>query len=402
MQPKPHFKTITVASNTGYGALEDLAACVGDFAEETRTLSFISEQSYRRLLSKGKLSALYLRFLMYVAYPLKLFVLVLFAKSGSCFIVTTNTFFAPLLAALVGKIRGVKVVHLLYDLFPDAMSVNNPAARRSLLFKLVGSIQRQTHRSCSATVYLGETLMRYAQKLWAVSPVSAVIDVGANAALFPEPSPTSSLGSSPLAMRYGGQLGRMHDARQLAFCVAHLADKFSNNIKVDFFASGIGLAILRDRLSAPSVSVSTPSHEPNWRESLRRYPIGLLSLHPAGAVVCLPSKLYGMLAAGQAVIAVCPIWSDVARILMETQSGWVINNSVHTSYEAYCDSLNTAVSPIRADELVAADFAHLVERLLANPSLVGEAQLNARRAALEKFDLPVLRQKWGALLEKIA
>lgn len=399
---KPLFRQITVASNTGYGALEDLASCVSDFAEDTQTLSLISEKAYRKLLSKGKLSALYLRFLMYVAYPTKLLCSVLFAKSGSCFIVTTNTFFAPLLAALAGRFRGVKVIHLLYDLFPDAMSVNKPSARHSPLFKLVGWIQKRSHHSCSATVYLGDTLKNYVHKMWAVPRLSAVIDVGANASLFQEPLTFPQENSAILAMRYGGQLGRMHDARQLAYCVDLLARIFPENVKIDFFASGVGLAILKERLSSPSITVSTPSHEPNWRESLRRYPIGLLSLHPAGAVVCLPSKLYGMLAAGQAVIAVCPIWSDVARILIETQSGWVINNSIHPSYDAYCDSLADASPLTRPDDEVAADFSRLIAHLLANPSLVGTAQLNARKAALDKFDLPILRSKWGSLLESVA
>ena len=77
-----------------------------------------SEKNYRKAINFWISKVIRLQ--QYLVYPLKLIVTCIasnFKKENAIFLVTTNTFYAPLLATYFNK----RVIHLVYDLFPEAM-----------------------------------------------------------------------------------------------------------------------------------------------------------------------------------------------------------------------------------------------------------------------------------------
>jgi hypothetical protein len=85
-----------------------------------------TENSYRTSINFWMSKALRLK--QYLVYPFKLIATCIasnFKKENAIFLVTTNTFFAPLLATFFNK----RVVHLVYDLFPEAMIHSGEVAR---------------------------------------------------------------------------------------------------------------------------------------------------------------------------------------------------------------------------------------------------------------------------------
>jgi glycosyltransferase involved in cell wall biosynthesis len=108
-----------------------------------------------------------------------------------------------------------------------------------------------------------------------------------------------------------------------------------------------------------------------------------------------------MMAAGLAVIAICPSWSDLARLVEQSGAGWVVDNA------ACPRPLDTAnfLPGCRSKRLsaeVANDFQTLVSRLIANPSEVLERRRNAWQAVRDRFSPTQVSEAWTLYLESLA
>ncbi len=392
------FQNIVLASNTSYDSLEDLESCLQESGKRVNRLFVADDKVYRSLWTRGKLGVLQLRFLMYFVYPIKLIFSILASKPKSVFIVTSATFYAPLVASIFGKIKKIKVIYLLYDLFPEALYVESNK-KKGVLYSLIGKITSLTIKYCDATVFLGDNLKEYTTIIWAKPKRCSVIDVGVNSKrFFRKELSHSPQQSTPI--RYGGQLGRMHDPAPLAFYCDSVARHFRGTVKFDLFASGKGVAAFKP-IGNSHVILNPPRLDPNWRSSLSEYPLGLISLNPYAGVVCLPSKIYSMLASGQAIIAIAPVWSDVARIIIDNDAGWVINNCECKTLSEFIDYQNRIIDIRSNKNTVLENLINTINFILENPEVLEKKRQNARRAAENKYDLSVLGKKWSSLVNDV-
>ena len=135
---KVHFWSSTEYS----GFLEGLVRELQAHGFHVRQRFQISEVSYRA--AKSPVSRLWLRVRQYLVYPIQLVATLLFERlirrqSDVC-VVSTNTFYAPLLATYLHP----NVVHLIYDLFPEAMIHSSKWREGSFRVKCVRWITRKT------------------------------------------------------------------------------------------------------------------------------------------------------------------------------------------------------------------------------------------------------------------
>lgn len=363
-------------------------------------VALIDETGYRRGLGLGAMGRWWLRIRMYGVYPLLLAMRLLEAPRGSTFVVTTNCFYAPLLASLIGRLRRISVTHLLFDLYPDGLEVGRKIPVNGLAARVLGAIPRWTQRRVAGVVYIGETLRRHVEARWGGNPRSTCIDVGTDETLFPASPPAWTGGE--LSIRYGGQLGYFHDAELVASCVrAVCGDPRLRAARFIFLASGAGARFLHKALADLPVKIDLPVEE-GWREELVRHPVGLVTLSPRGATVCLPSKTYGMLAGSQAVLALCPAWSDLARIVREHDCGWVVENSPYRTFEEMQgpDYLER-VGKVRDPASVERDFRDAINHILTHPEEVEVKRRRARRAAEVIYSSRRIGGEWRVFLDQI-
>jgi len=105
-------------TSTQYGGfMESLMVALRARGHTAGQRFLISESSYRAARSKP--ARLWLRVRQYLLYPACLKANLLFGSSrkADVLVVCTNTFYAPLIATFLHK----RVVHLVYDLFPEAL-----------------------------------------------------------------------------------------------------------------------------------------------------------------------------------------------------------------------------------------------------------------------------------------
>jgi hypothetical protein len=374
---------IVVCSSVETDYIRYLADCVAGAGDNIRVISVIQEIEYRASLRKcSRAASWWLRFRMYIQYPVELLWRIASESRTTVWIVTSNTFYAPMLARMLGG--GRIVVHLLYDLYPDALEVARRWPARSLRSNVLGWVTRCNLRDTSATVFLGRELAAHAINRWGSPPFAQIIHVGADERSYKERSSGNGL---PLKFHYGGQLGYMHDAEGLAACV-RAACSVKSRVSFNFMISGARAGWFQEKVSdlAPAVEVCSPLPSELWRERVREFDLGLVTLSEGGATVCLPSKTYSMMAAGLAIIALCPAWSDLAHLITSSESGWVIDNSGEKSVEQQGRM-----------------FAELVKWLQQEEGLteMRRRQRNGQFAARTRFGHEQIRGEWSTLLRAV-
>ncbi len=408
---------IIFLSNIEAEQIEHASRVFTERGVEHRKVYFFSMERYRRWHGGGRMRRLALRLAFFGLYPFKAVWTALTAAKGSRFVVTSNTFFVPLLVAWVGKLRGHKTLELLFDLYPDAIEVYDPSKRDSLLSRVIGWVTRQTQKHCDGVIYLGDVLRQHAEARYGPAKRSAVIEVIADAKLFEgveRVRPCARVSDEgmvdagvhppfPLSIRYGGQLGHMHHAELLARCVAAASEQVGG-VAFDFFVSGAGVPKARPILQAAGIALQPPSFDPDWRARMSDWPLSLVALSPGGATVCFPSKTFASLAAGQAILAICPRWSDLGRMIEKHQIGWVVDNGHREGARALRDDHSVSIQPgigidpeylqLRPESDIIADFVATLKFITENPEGLQRRRQNAWNLAHNHCTDEWLYEKW--------
>ncbi len=282
----------------------------------------VSEQEYRA--RRGRIGRLALRWRMYAGQAWRCWRESRRARGrAEVRVVVTNPFFAPSLVAWAGAGR-VPVINLLYDLYPEALVQAGQIKAGSWLARRCAAITRYGLRQSAATVFLGEYLRDCTEAAHGPARRSVVIPVGADGRPFCDHAPAPRRADEPLQILYSGQLGRMHDVNTLADAWSLDGEMFSG-VKWVFQASGPGYARLR-RIAGdrPEVEWGGSLPDDEWHGAMRRAHLALVTMAPGAERVVMPSKTYSALAAGQAILAICPRRSDLAELVELHDCGWVV------------------------------------------------------------------------------
>ena len=402
MDQSRKIKKVYICSNVGLDYFFFLCKTVQGVGFEVKPIYLLSEQKYRLLAKVRGVKKIWLRFQTYIIYPIVLFLRALFAKSGSVFIVTSNTFYAPLIIAFLLRFRNIKVIHLLYDLFPDAIEVAGKTAIDSKISKIVGKITELGQKYCDGTIYLGEFLNEHAELRWGKPQKSGIIHISTDLDLYHSEF-NENLNSEKIIFHYGGQLGYLHDAISLIESVksVFLTD-LKDKVEFNFYVSGAQASFLENELNDYPIKIISAIPSNQWREDIRNFHIGLVSLTPGGASVCLPSKTYGMMAGGMAIIGICPEWSDLAKLIKNCDAGFIVNNSPYStidfvSKQEYLKTINEKQSL----NVITEQFVNTVRKIVNDHQLLTVKRINAFNLVREQHNIEVLRAQWHGFIHNL-
>lgn len=369
--------TVSFCTNVGGGIFgAGQTAAWRELGLDARLHYAVELKDYWRAKS-GWRTRLRLRWAMYAGYPRQLWRTVRWARRGETFVAVTNPFFLPALAAHAARHSGARVVHLVYDLYPDALvfgggwSWENPAAR------FAAWTTRRAIAECAATVYLGGRLRRYAEERYGVARRTAVIPVGTDTTVFHGCEPLAR-GRRLVRCLYSGHMGKLHDWATLAGAVA---PGVPDNVAVEIAADGPGAQALKQQLAG--VAARDPAGlkfagtrgDTEWRAAMLAADVALVTMRPGAEKVVMPSKTYSAMAAGQAILAVCPRESDLADLIATHDCGWVVEPG---------------------------DIAGLRARLAAlpaDPAEVMRKRRNAWQAAHAHYSMETVGRQWLELLQ---
>lgn len=325
------------------------------------------------------------------------------ARRGDVVICKTDPPMLSVVIAPVVWMRSARLVNWLQDIFPEvAQGVGiGRGELGGTAFSMLRRLRNRSLKSAVANVVLGE---RMQQRLMQLGVPPAAIRIIPNWAdgqrIVPRSHESNALrqawvSPSDFVVAYSGNLGRAHEidtilgAMELTEKRAQLAeagDATSDTAPLPrivwLFIGGGSLmhelqsAVARLNLSSGIFLGYQPQSE--LSESLSAADVHLISLRPELEGLIVPSKIYGVQAAGRASLFIGDPDGEIGRHLARTDSG---------------------VSIAAGDS---AGLAAVVHELAAAPARCRRLGNNARRALEAEFDKPLAMKRWTALLDEIS
>lgn len=279
-------------------------------------------------------------------------------------VVTLTT---PPLLSLVGNLvkflRGSKHFIWEMDIYPDVAVDLQYVPAGGIFDRVVGRLADFSRKRSDGILALGPCMRNRLLKRGLPDSKIFVADNWADSRIIhPAPWPEPS---APLTLLYSGNFGLAHDIDTISEAIASL--KGDERFRFIFAGGGARRkeleSLCRER-HIDSVEFRPYSSKTALGESLGSGHIGLITQQTTCLGSVVPSKVYGLLAAGRPVLFIGPEESTVAQIIKRFDCGWHVNCKDTVSLMA------------------------LLRTLWENRTLIEQAGYRARQAFLQHYDLP--------------
>lgn len=277
------------------------------------------------------------------------------------------TLTTPPLLSLVGNL--VKFLrlskHFIWemDVYPDVAVDLRYVPRGGVFERVIGAVADLSRKRSDGILALGACMRdRLLRRGLPASKIFIAENWADSKMIYPASWPEPG---APLTILYSGNLGLAHDVDTIVQAMTALKDDKSFRF---VFAGGgarrkLLEALCRER-EIRSVEFRPYSSKTSLGESLGSGHIGLITQQAACLGSVVPSKVYGLLAAGRPVLFIGPEESTVAQIIKRFDCGWHIS----------CGD--------------ASSLLDLLRTLSKNRTVVEQAGARARQAFLKFYDLP--------------
>jgi glycosyltransferase involved in cell wall biosynthesis len=289
--------------------------------------------------------------------------LLLLAKRDDIIVAKTDPPLIAVVAAPVALLRGAILVNWFQDVFPEAAEATGLAGRTGkVLFRAARSLRNWSIRRASLNVALGELM---AERLREAGTRECPVVVRPNWSdgdlVYPVAASDNSLRlawnlDGKFVVGYSGNLGRVHELDALLAAMSYVAAEDLNGARPSiaflFIGGGAHYPRLHQEIAHRQLkNVHFKPYQPSERlaESLSLPDVHLISLRPQLEGIVVPSKLYGILAAGRPAIFIGDDNGEVARCLRRTDCGLTVLPSEGRALAKHIISL--AENPKRAAEM---------------------------------------------------
>jgi len=306
-------------------------------------------------------------------------------RKGDVVVAKTDPPLISLAVSYAAALRGAVLVNWLQDLFPEVASVLTPNLIPAWAERwLIGARNRSLRRAAMNVVLSESMRARLLAADIAAARVRIVPNWADTASVRPQAAAESAtrlrLGlAGRFVVGYSGNLGRAHEFDTLIGAARLLR----RDLRFAFLITGGGAKAdaLREAVQAEGLdSFFFQGYQPAelLSDSLAAADLHFVSLLPALEGLIVPSKTYGILAAGRAVLYVGATDGDLARLVTERDCGIAV---------AVGDSARLAA------ELVA---------LRDSPPRLQAMGVKARQLALSRYTSEHALTDWLEFLEDIA
>jgi glycosyltransferase involved in cell wall biosynthesis len=247
---------------------------------------------------------------------------------GDTVVAKTDPPLVSIVAMVAAKAKGARLINWLQDIFPEVATHlgYNPLPRSADAF--VRRLRDSTLRDADMNIVLGGRMREFLERLGIPAAKIGVVENWADndGGICGGAAGTALRARLGLAGKfvvgYSGNLGRAHDFRTLLDAATLLgADK---DISFLMIGGGVGMTALKHSVEQRGMcNFKFLPYQPRTTlaDSLAAADVHWLSLLPALEGLIVPSKLYGILAAGRPVIFIGDPDGEVARLIGPTKAG---------------------------------------------------------------------------------
>lgn len=290
----------------------------------------------------------------------------------------------PLLSvpcAWIATFRGARLVNWLHDLFPEVAERLGVGGVSGWRANLLRKFRNASLRSAEVNVVLGERMAEELRAQGISEPRIRIIHNWCDGErVRPVPRARNALRKEwglgkRFVVMYSGNLGRAHEFETLLEAAGALRGR--NDVAFLIVGDGVQRAHVETEVSRRKLSnVALMPYQPRARlaESLSAADVHLISLRPALEGVIVPSKFYGVAAAGRPTIFVGAADGEIARLLARHGCG-------------------VTVEPGDGESLAAQ-----ISALADDPDAAARQGRAARKLFDEYFDKPIAAAAWRRTL----
>ncbi|MDY6785371.1 MAG: glycosyltransferase family 4 protein [Cyanobacteriota bacterium] len=304
------------------------------------------------------------------------------AKKRDILMVTTEPPYLPIMGYLANLVFGLPYVCLIYDLYPDVAVELNVVPAKHWLVRLWDRCNRQIWQRARAIVVLSSTMkQRIVAKCPEIADKITIVPSWADPKLI---SPLDKQRNwfaqkfnltNKFTVLYSGNLGRCHDLDTILLAAQHLRDE---PIQFVFIGRGAKLQSCLDQVQC--LELTNCQFMPFQDKAVLPYSLtacdlSLVSIGLGLEGIIAPSKLYGILAAGRPVAAICASDSYLRQLLDEADCGRAFDNGDSWGLARFIRHL--AANPLKASHLGRSGRRYLEDHF--TPEIVA-------RKYLEVFD----------------
>lgn len=303
-----------------------------------------------------------------------------YVRAGDVVVAKTDPPLISVVAAVVTWLTRARLINWTQDLFPEvASALQVPGAR--LVGQGLRHLRNHAFRRASCNIVIGECMANRVRAEGVPAQSIRVIHNWANGmAIHPiahrdNPLRTEWNLQSKFVVGYSGNLGRAHEFQTILQAAERLAN--SPTIRFLFIGDGVGLHPLQQEVGRRGLSnVLFKPYQPRERlsYSLSASDLHLVSLRPELEGLIVPSKFYGIAAAGRPVLFMGSPTGEIAQVLREHHCGYTVSIGEVEKAVAIITRLSTGVQECR---------------------LLGDS---ARAAFQQHYDRPAAFRAWDDVL----
>lgn len=254
------------------------------------------------------------------------------ARRGTVLVVKTDPPLLSVPLALVARVRGAKLIPWLQDLYPEVAIAYGIGIAKGPIGRLLTGLRDISLRRATRIVAIGDLMAdRIARAGIARDRVAVIPNWSNDADIVPLASHSPELRTSwniPLdafVLAYSGNLGRAHEYDTLLGAATALRTR--GDIVFLFVGGGHMSEQLAARVDALALTnFRFVPYQPREKlsESLATGNAHWISLRPEFEGLIVPSKVFGVCAAGRAVVAVCMSDGELPRLIVPAGAGVAI------------------------------------------------------------------------------
>jgi colanic acid biosynthesis glycosyl transferase WcaI len=302
-------------------------------------------------------------------------------RPGDILVAKTDPPMISVVAAWVARARGAVLVNWLQDVFPEVAAKLSARPIPGWLYRPLRALRDRSLRFARVNVVLGERMAQHMRTALVQRERVRIIENWADGILITPRPPTSSKLRVDLGLErhfvaaYCGNLGRAHEFETVLEAAVLLHD--SEDIAFLFVGGGAKLAALRRRVEELGLrNFRFVPHQARAQlaDCLAAADVHLACLLPDLEGLIVPSKAYGVLAAGRPLISIGDTEGELALLVRAHQCG-----SAVTCGDA--KALAAEILRLRSDH--------------EQRDAMGR---RARRAFEERYSLESAVDRWGDLL----
>lgn len=321
------------------------------------------------------------RLLDYLSFYVSAFWALLWhTKSGDVVVSKTDPPMIGVLAAVLACVRPIRRINWLQDVFPEVAQVARIQLSRGMSGSIVRWIRDWSLRS-AINVVPGNRMAALLE-LRGIATVMVLPNWADGASILPLPVSGHPLRKEwglqgKFVIGYSGNLGRVHDTA----AIVAAADVLRDNQEIVFLFVGGGnqselLKAEAERRRLSNIIFRAYQPREMLGLSLTLPDVHLVSLRPEFEGLVVPSKFYGIAAAGRPCIFIGDSDGEIARLLFEGDCGLTVPDSDGAA-------LAQAIVKLRADQV-----------------RCNQMGADARKLFEAEFDMPLALARWRALLKQ--